>query len=209
MGCCSSGDRSGGKGDEPAGKIDVEFKTTKISSADKFFEECKQVLDSFNSTSAPLEESRKAFMEATGFDKEKKAKLSQAFVGMFTAFVSSLGGDPTDIKLDFVPESPFVKIILPPPLAHMQTMVETFEKYMTNVDDTIRNKLPDVVKQADDLPPAFDKVRDVAKPEIEGLGLMDKGKAIAAMAKNAKELAKMPTGIKNAAEALKLELEDA
>ena len=122
---------------------------------------------------------------------------------MFTAFVSGLGGDPTDIKLEFMEKSPFVKIILPPPLANMVTMIETFESYMSSVEDTLTNKLPNVMKQADDLPPSMDRAKDSSMPEVERLGVMDKAKAVAAIASNAKEVARVPTAIKNACEALK------
>ncbi len=88
-------------------------------------------------------------------------------------------------------------------------MIETFEAYICAIEDTITNKLPDILKQALDLPPGLDSVKDSAMDQIEALSIYNKGTAMAALATNAKLISSIPTAIENAAKALKDALEEA
>ncbi len=202
------GGKKGGKAPTKIEKIEIAFKPIGIGSVDKALTEAEEVIGSINAASAPLIEARDAFFKATGFDKEPMAKLEHAFLGMFIGFVAGMNGDMTDIGLDFIAEAPYVKIKLPPPLQPLENMVTTFEDYVKAVYDTVVNKFPDIMKQAADLPGAINDAKNSAMGEIQGLGLIAKGKAIAGIAGNVKNVIKVPKALTSAVTALKQELED-
>jgi hypothetical protein len=79
-------------------------------------------------------------------------------------------------------------------------MVETFTAYALALDDAITNKLPDVLQRASELPQQAQDAQAAAQGELEGLGLMAKGKAGIAIAKNIALIPKIPAFVKAAAE---------
>ena len=65
------------------------------------------------------------------------------------------------------------------------------------------DKLPDLIKQAEEFPSQAEEVKEHAKPEFESLNPINKGKALAYFAVNMTTLAKVPSFIKGALENFK------
>ena len=68
--------------------------------------------------------------------------------------------------------------------------------------------MPGVLEEAERLPNEADKVKDRAADQLEALDFMKKSKALMAFAFNLKQLAKVPSFIKNAIEGFKGDLQE-
>ena len=79
-------------------------------------------------------------------------------------------------------------------------MYEAFTAYALALEDAITDKLPDVLQRAVALPQQAQDAQAAAQSEIDALGLMAKGKALAAIAKNLALVPKIPAFVKAAAE---------
>jgi hypothetical protein len=76
------------------------------------------------------------------------------------------------------------------------------------IDDTVRNKIPGILEDAEKLVDKADSVKEEAQDELDGLGAMDKAKAGMNCGKNVKALKTVPDMLKAFAERMKKEMED-
>jgi hypothetical protein len=77
-----------------------------------------------------------------------------------------------------------------------------FTDYATSLKNLLDHDLPKLVDEASDLPSAAERAKDNATAEIDSMGIVDKGKAGAAIASNTGELTKFPTYVKGNLEKL-------
>eukprot|EP00349_Pseudokeronopsis_sp_Brazil_P005403 CAMPEP_0202963460 /NCGR_PEP_ID=MMETSP1396-20130829/7445_1 /ASSEMBLY_ACC=CAM_ASM_000872 /TAXON_ID= /ORGANISM="Pseudokeronopsis sp., Strain Brazil" /LENGTH=69 /DNA_ID=CAMNT_0049684677 /DNA_START=383 /DNA_END=592 /DNA_ORIENTATION=- len=67
-------------------------------------------------------------------------------------------------------------------------LVEGLQKLLKALKEIVQDKLPDLAAQASRLPEEAEDVKNRAEPEFERLGLMEKAKAVSALASNIKTL---------------------
>jgi hypothetical protein len=90
----------------------------------------------------------------------------------------------------------------------VKDLFTTFKGYVDNLSDIIKNKLPEIIREAERLPEEAEEAKEHCKHEFEGLDMMAKGKAMMGLAKNIAKLSKVPTMIKGVFETLKSELQE-
>lgn len=69
--------------------------------------------------------------------------------------------------------------------------------------EIVEEKLPKIMREAEDFSYRVEEVKEHASHEFEALGVINKGKALVAFGINAKTLAKVPTMIKSSLESFK------
>jgi len=88
----------------------MDFKRLDVWEVDRFFDEVKELLEAFKKCTAPYDESRDTFYEATKFFDVPAAKAKHVIIGMFLSLISMSNGDITKLKFDFKLDAPFVEI---------------------------------------------------------------------------------------------------
>lgn len=89
-----------------------------------------------------------------------------------------------------------------------QVIYEGFVNYINALSSCITDQIPEVLRQAENLPSEAEDAQRNAQAEIEKLDFMKKPQAVLAIAYNIKQLSKVPAFIKNGVQGFKEELQD-
>lgn len=104
--------------------------------------------------------------------------------------------------MTFKEDSPFIEINsshFEGDLVQYSTdLYNSFKKYILALKEIVTDKLPDILRQAEEFPAAAEEVKDHSTAEFEGLNPLNKGKAVANFGMNMKVLLKIPPFIQGA-----------
>ena len=188
MGCGSS------KGS--AGKISMD--KTKLPELDSFFDDVQGLIDEVYQLRDPIEDSKDELIYNTDFEKVICSNTQHAIVG--TVFALTTLGNESDLgKLfDVTLEQPYVKIDTKHAAGKIKKATDSLTDYVKNLvkaKDNIERLLSKANSFAEKAPDLPDKAKD-ALGSAEGLGALDKIRAVKNTASNCKELGKIPSLVK-------------
>lgn len=172
MGAMCSADKGSAEGQN----TEITFKVTGVQSIDEFFDKAKETVDDFSNCLEPVQTEKEKFFEETGFDYVPAARVKHAFNGMFLQLGSQVNvsasdnfkcqGDLDSLKMDWKVDAPFV-FLDPTTLGEDgERIYKTFEDYVKALEDCVKQKIPQILKTAQQLPGKAADIKDRAEPEI-------------------------------------------
>lgn len=128
-------------------------------------------------------------------------------VGMMVLFATGVE-DPSKLNVEAADKAPFFDLTVPKDVKDGNKMWDAFAGYSGCLDDIVREKLPKLMEEVQDLAGKAQGVGENATEEIDKLGAMQKAKAVMILPKNVKLLQEQPDKVKAQAEKLRTELQD-
>lgn len=138
---------------------------------------------------------------------EPAKKLGVGVVGMMLFFGSNVE-DPSKLNHKQEDTAPFFDITVPKQVKDGDKMWNAFHGYASGLDSLVRNDMPKLLDQMQDVARKVDDVAEKGTDQIEALGAMQKVKAGVNLPKNVQLLKDQAQKMPIQAEQLKQELEN-
>lgn len=180
MGACTSKKEGGNSG--PA-----KFDKTGCASVDQFFKQAQDCANNFDTSMKQLTRFKEQFYSLTKFEMEPNQKIDIAMVGMMVLFATGVE-DPSKLNVEAADKAPFFDLTVPKDVKDGNKMWDAFAGYSGCLDDIVREKLPKLMEEVQDLAGKAQGVGENATEEIDKLGAMQKAKAVMILPKNVKLL---------------------
>ena len=172
----------------------IRMKRTKLPGMDDIFDDAQKLIDEIYEIQDPIDHALDNLLYHTGFYKTPCATAHHAMVGIVFAMASKSKGEGVDDMFKILPQSPFITFDKTKANGDTARAIDDLTDYiqaLTAANDRIgpmTEKAKSFAEKAPDMP---EKAKDDLD-KTDGLGAMDKMKAVKNSASNAKNMAKLP-----------------